>query len=69
MEGPIQPWQCLAWSEEDPPADSHRLPPLYTRGPSHILLQIGLSLVDIDGEYRSGVIEEVENEGGDVSVE
>ena len=36
-----------------------------------ILLQVGPSLIDIDGEYRGGgVVEEVEeNEGGGVSVE
>ena len=39
-------------------------------GPSHILLQIGPSLVDVKGEYRGGVIEEeIENEGGGASVE
>ena len=70
MEGPVRPWQCLVWSEEDPLAYSCRLPPLHTSGPSHVLLQIGPSLVDIDGAYRGGVIEEEEgNEGGDVSVE
>ena len=70
MEGPIRPWQCLVWSEEDPPVYSHRLPPHHTGGPSHVLLQIGPSLVDIDGAYRGGVIEEeIENEGGDASIE
>ena len=70
MEGPIQPWQCLVWSEESPLEYSRRLPLLHTSGPSHVLLQIGLSLVDINGEYRGGVIEEeVENEGGGASVE
>ena len=36
-----------------------------------ILLQIGPSLIDIDGEYRGGgVVEETEeNEGGDASIE
>ena len=39
-------------------------------GPSHILLQISPSLVDIDGVYRGGVIEEeIENEGRDASIE
>ena len=39
--------------------------------PSGILLQVGLLLINIDGEYRGGeVVEEVEeNEGGGVSVE
>ena len=70
MEGPIRQWQCLVWLEEDPLEYSRRLPPLHTSGPSHILLQIGPSLIDIEGEYRGGVIEEeIENEGGDVSIE
>ena len=70
MEGPVQPWQCLVWSEESPLEYSHRLLLLHTSGPSHVLLQIGPSLVDINGEYRGGVIEEeVENEGGGASVE
>ena len=39
--------------------------------PGGVLLQVGPSLVDIDGEYRGGgVLEEVEErEGGDVSDE
>ena len=70
MEGPVQPWQYLVWLEEEPPEYSRRLPPLHTSGPSHVFLQIGLSLVDIDGEYWGGVVEEeIENEGGDASVE
>ena len=70
MEGSVRPWQCLVWLEEDPPEYSHHLPPLHTTGPSHVLLQIGLSLINIDGEYRGGVIKgEIENEGGGVSVE
>ena len=71
MEGPIQPWQCLVWSEESPPRYSRDLPLGHTSRLGGILLQIGLSLVDIDGEYRGGgVVEEVEeNEGGDASVE
>ena len=70
MEGPIQPWQCLVWSEEDPPMYLHRLPPLHTTGPSHILLQIGPTLIDINGEYRGGGnVEEEGNEGGGASIE
>ena len=70
MEGPIRPWQCLIWSEENTPEYFCHLPLSHAGGPSHILLQIGLSLVDIDGEYRGGVIEEeIENEGRDVSIE
>ena len=39
-------------------------------GLSHTLLQIGPYYEDLDGKYRGGVIEEeIENEGGDVSVE
>ena len=36
-----------------------------------VLLQIGLSLINIEGEYRGGgVVEEVEeNEGGGASIE
>ena len=39
--------------------------------PGGILLQVGLSLIDVDGEYRGGgVVEEVEeNEGEDASIE
>ena len=39
--------------------------------PGGILLQVGPSLINIDGEYRGGgVVEEVEeNEDGDASVE
>ena len=71
MEGPIQPWQCLVWSEASPLRYSQELPDEHTSQPGGILLQVGLSLIDIDGEYRGGgVVEEVEeNEGGDVSVE
>ena len=70
MEGPVRPWQCLVWSEEEPPEYLHRLPSFHTSGPSHVLLQIGPSLIDVDGEYHGGMIEEeVENEGGDASIE
>ena len=35
-----------------------------------MLLQIGPLLIDMEGEYRGGVIEEeTENEGGDMSIE
>ena len=71
MEGPIQPWQCLVWSEESPPQYSRSLPDDHTSRPGGILLQVGPSLIDIDGEYRGGgVVEEIEeNEGEDASVE
>ena len=71
MEGPIQPWQCLVWSEESPPHYSQDLPLDHISRPGGILLQVGPSLFDLDGVYRGGgVVEEVEeNEGGDVSVE
>ena len=71
MEGPIRPWQCLVWSEESPPRYSRDLPDDHTSRPGGILLQVGPSRVDIDGEYRGGgVVEEVEgNEGGEVSIE
>ena len=66
MEGPIRPWQCLVWAEESPPRYSRELPLDHTARPGGILLQVGPSLIDIDGEYRGGgVVEEVEeNEGG-----
>ena len=71
MEGPIRPWQCLVWSDESPPRYSRDLPDDHTSRPGGILLQVGPSLVDIDGEFRgSGFVEEVEeNEGGGASVE
>ena len=71
MEGPIRPWQCLVWSDASPPRYSRELPDDHTSRPGGILLQVGPSLIDIDGEYRGGgVVEEVEeNEGGDASVE
>ena len=70
MEGPVRPWQCLVWSETSPPQYSQDLPDDHTPWPGGILLQVGLLLIDIDGEYRGGgVVEEVEeNEGGDVSI-
>ena len=71
MEGPIRPWQCLVWSDESPPRYSRDLPDDHTSRPGGILLQVGPSLHDIDGEYRGGgfVEEEEENEGGEASVE
>ena len=72
MEGPIRPWQCLVWSDQSPPRHSRDLPDDHTSRPGGILLQIGPSWVDVDGEYRGGgVLEEVEegNEGGGASIE
>ena len=71
MEGPIRPWQCLVWSDASPPRYSRELPDDHTSRPGGILLQVGPSLIDIDGEYRGGgVLEEIEeNEGGDASVD
>ena len=70
MEGPVQPWQCLVWSDESPPQYSWDLPLDHTSRTGGILLQIGPSLIDIDREYRGGgVVEEEENEGGNVSIE
>ena len=71
MEGPVRPWQCLVWSEASPPRYSRDLPDDHTSRPGGVLLQVGPSLIDIDGEYRGGgVVEEVEdNEGGDASIE
>ena len=71
MEGPVRPWQCLVWSDASPPRYSRDLPDDHTSRPGGILLQVGPSLLDVDGEYRGGgfVEEEEENEGGDASVE
>ena len=71
MEGPVQPWQCLVWAEESPPRYSRDLPLDHTARPGGVLLQVGLSLIDIDGEYRGGgVVEELEgNEGRDASID
>ena len=71
MEGPIRPWQCLVWSDASPPRYSRELPDDHSSRPGGILLQVGPSLIDVDGEYRGGgVVEEVEeNEGGDASVD
>ena len=71
MEGPIQPWQCLVWSAESPPRYSRDLPLDHTSWLGGVLLQVGPSWVDIDGEYRGGgVVGEIEeNEGGGASVE
>ena len=71
MEGPIRPWQCLVWSEHSLPLYMEDLPPLHMLGPSHILLQVGPPLFNLDSEYRGGGIEEVEeeNEGRDASIE
>ena len=71
MEGPLRPWQCLVWSAESPPRYLWDLPLDHTSCLGGILLQVGPSLIDIDGEYRGdGVVEEVEgNKGGDASVE
>ena len=69
MEGPIRPWQCLVWSDKSPLRYTQDLPLDHMARPGGILLQVGPSLIDIDGEYRGGgVVEEIEsNEGGDAS--
>ena len=71
MQGPVRPWQCLVWSDASPPRYSQDLPDDHTSRPGGILLQVGPSLINIDGEYRGGgVVEEVEeNEGEDASVD
>ena len=70
MEGPVRPWQCLVWSEESPPQYSRDLPVDHTSQLGGILLQVGPSLIDVDGEYRGGgVVEEEGNEGGGASIE
>ena len=71
MEGPLRPWQCLVWAESSPLLYTQKLAHLHTTGPSHVLLQIGPSYMDVVGEYRGGGFEEEEggNEGGDASIE
>ena len=71
MEGPVRLWQCLVWSESSPPQYSRDLPDDHTSRPGGILLQVGPSLINIDGEFRGGgFVEEIEgNEGEDASVE
>ena len=71
MEGPVRPWQCLVWAEESPPLYSCDLPLDHSSRPGGILLQVGPSLINIEGEYRGGgVVEEVEeNEGEDASID
>ena len=71
MEEPIQPWQCLVWSDLSPPRYSRSLPDDHTSCPGGILLQVGPSLFDLVGEYRGGgVVEEIEgNKGGGTSIE
>ena len=71
MEGPIRPWQRLVWSDGSPPPYSRDLPLEHTNRPGGILLQVGPSLIDIDGEYRGGgFMEEIEgNEGEEASVD
>ena len=71
MEGPIRLWQCLVWAESSPPAYSRDLPLDHTSRPGGILLQVGPSSINIDGEYSGGgfVEEEESNEGEDASVE
>ena len=54
MEGPVRPWQCLVWSDESPPRYSRDLPDDHTSQPGGILLQVGPSWNDIDGEYTLG---------------
>ena len=70
MEGPVQPWQCLVWSEASSLVYLQELPPLHMSGLSHVLLQVSLYYEDLEGEYQGAVIEEEEeNEGGNVSIE
>ena len=71
MEEPVRPWQCLVWSAESPPHYTQDLPLDHTSRSRGIPLQVGLLLIDVDGEYEGGgVVEEVEgNESGGASVE
>ena len=59
------------WAKGSPPLYSCDIHLYHTSGPSHVLLQIRPSYVDINGEYWGGgtVEEEGDNEGGGVSVE
>ena len=59
------------WAKHSPPPYTVDLPLLHTSGPSHVLLQIGLYYEDLDGKYRGGGVEEMEerNEGGNASIE
>ena len=70
MEGPVRPWQCLVWSKNNPPQYSLAVPDDHTSQPGGVLLQVGPSLINIDGEYRGGgVVEDVEeNESGGASI-
>ena len=71
MEGPIRPWQCLVWSKQSPLQYSRDLPDDHSSRPGGILLQVGPSLINIDGEFRGGgYIEEMEGNGsGDAFIE
>ena len=71
MEGPIRPWQCLVWADASPLRYSRDLPDDHTSRPGGILLQIGPSLIDVDGEFRGGgfVEEEEGSEGEGASVD
>ena len=71
VEGPVQPWQCLVWSDVSPPQYSWDLPDDHTSCPGGVLLQVGLSLIDVDREFRGGgYVEEIEeNEGGEASID
>ena len=71
MEGPLRPWQCLVWSESSPPRYSRELLDDHTSRLGGVLLQVGPSLINIDGEYwGGGMVEEIEeNEGGNASIE
>ena len=62
MEGPIRPWQCLVWAKHSPPPYTCDLPHLHTSRLGYVLLQVGPSYVDIDGEYWGGGL--LEEEGG-----
>ena len=59
------------WAKHSPLPYSQDLPLLHMTGPLHVLLQVGPYYEDIDGEYRGGGVEEVEegNKGGDASIE
>ena len=57
------------WAEGSPPPYSRSVPPCHMLGPSHVLLQIGLVYVDIDGDYWGGGLVEEGEENEGVSIE
>ena len=62
MEGPIRPYQCLIWANQGSLPPYHEDPaPLFWHHGGHVLIQIGPSFKDIDGEYGGAVEVDEEN--------